>query len=263
MRAAPDAGRSPSAAKPSCSSRWSRCSPRSSSPSPPISPAPERRTEPTTARGHLAPPGCGAARPAPPSARRSPVGGWPARHLERQLLGTRAVCGLDPPCSGTWSRAHRLDELGAAEKQAGLVVDAIAGRDSEAHRLAEGAAAHRITVVVNAQGARQKPEAATRVGVAGRADDAELEPAHRPRAPAAEHDAALPRLQDAVDPLGPPDREQVEQAPAADVDQILAQQVLPHRHPLALEPEQREMRRIARALAQRPCEGCDLLVGVT
>ena len=64
--------------------------------------------------------------------------------------------------------------------------------------------------------ARRAVEAGHRLG----------EPAERPGGEAAEDDAPLPGLaQDRVDPVRPPDAEQADDAAAADVDQVLGEQV--------------------------------------
>ena len=109
----------------------------------------------------------------------------------------------------------------------------------------------------------RKPRPGRRRGAPDEVRDAPLEPAHRAGAEAGEHDARLPRLaQDRVEPLGAPDRQQVDHRAAADVDRVLRQQVLAQRHRLAAEPEQRDVRRLAQAVAVRLVEAADLVLGV-
>ena len=75
------------------------------------------------------------------------------------------------------------------------------------------------------RGAAPSPAAAA--GSPDERGDALLEPAHRAGALARDQDPLAPALaQDAVEPVGAPDREQVDHAAAADVDHVLGQQVL-------------------------------------
>ena len=59
-----------------------------------------------------------------------------------------------------------------------------------------------------------------------------------------------------------PDRQQVDQAAAADVDQVLGEQVVAQRHRPPAEPEEREVGGLAGALAEGGVEAADLLGGV-
>jgi hypothetical protein len=73
----------------------------------------------------------------------------------------------------------------------------------------------------------------------------------------------VPRLaHHAVDPVGAPDHEHVQHAPAADVHDVLVEQVAAQRHRAAPEAEQGEMRRLARFVREGGVETEDLLVGV-
>ena len=65
-----------------------------------------------------------------------------------------------------------------------------------------------------------------------------------------------------VEPLGLPDREQVDHRAAADVDRVLRQQVLAQRHRPAAEAEQRDVRRLAQPVAVRLVVAADLVLGV-
>ena len=60
-----------------------------------------------------------------------------------------------------------------------------------------------------------------------------------------------------------PDREQIDQAAAADVDQILGEEVIAQRHRLAAEPKQGEIRGLAGSLPKGRIEAADLLGGIT
>ena len=80
------------------------------------------------------------------------------------------------------------------------------------------------------------------------ASNQHIEPALRP----GEHDPGLPRLaQDRVEPVGAPQREQVDHRAAADVDDVLGEQVLAQRHRALAEPEQRDHAGLAQAVAER------------
>jgi hypothetical protein len=66
------------------------------------------------------------------------------------------------------------------------------------------------------------------------------EPAERAGTQSAENDAGPPRLaQGPVDAMRPPDAEHADHAAAADIDQVLLQQVLGRILAAALAPEQR------------------------
>ena len=82
---------------------------------------------------------------------------------------------------------------------------------------------------MDAGAAGQQAEALGGGGLSRGRRDAVLEPAHRACALAADQDPLLPALaQDAVEPVGAPDREQVDHAAPAGVDHVLGQQVLAH-----------------------------------
>jgi len=59
-----------------------------------------------------------------------------------------------------------------------------------------------------------------------------------------------------------PDREQVEQAAAADVDQVLGEQVVAQLHRAPAEPKEGDVARLAGSLAEGGVEAADLLGGV-
>src|SRR5262245_23951149 len=59
-----------------------------------------------------------------------------------------------------------------------------------------------------------------------------------------------------------PDREQIDQAAAVDVDQVLGEKVVSERHRAAAEAKQRKVRRLAWPLAEGGVEAAGLLRGV-
>jgi hypothetical protein len=68
--------------------------------------------------------------------------------------------------------------------------------------------------------------------------------------------------QDLVDAMGTPDADQAADAAAADVDQVLREQVLAGLARCALAPEQRQVRRLAARRREVPVEADDVVVGV-
>ena len=89
------------------------------------------------------------------------------------------------------------------------------------------------------------------------------EPAQRPGAEPAQDDAGLPRLaQRDVEPVRAQHAHQADHAAAADVDQVLVEQVRAHVVGPAVAPEQRDVRRLAAARREVPVEADDVVVGV-
>ena len=89
------------------------------------------------------------------------------------------------------------------------------------------------------------------------------EPAQRAGAQPAEHDARLPRLaQRDVEPVRAQHAHQADHAAAADVDQVLLEQVRAHVVGAAVAAEQRDVRRLAAARREVPVEADDVVVGV-
>ena len=88
----------------------------------------------------------------------------------------------------------------------------------------------RLAVEVRAHAPREQAEAVGEpVDAAVRVGDPAFEPAQRPGRHPGHHHAGLPGLpQDRVDPMRAPDRQQVDGVPAADVGDVLSQQVSPH-----------------------------------
>ena len=182
------------------------------------------------------------------------------RH-ERRLDEAPAAL-LDPVGARALAGADHLDQVRSREQQPDAVVHRVAGRQPVEHSLRVAGPPVRVARVVDGVAAGKQPEALGRARAPVGARDPVLEPAHRAGAHAAEHDAALPRLaQRLVEPVDAPDREQVREAPAADVDHVLGEQVLARVHRVGAEPEQREVREPPEP-AERAVEAVDLLVGV-
>ena len=116
---------------------------------------------------------------------------------------------------------------------------------------------------MDAEAAVEQAEAGGGRGLAGGLGDPGLEPAHRAGALAGEDDPLAPgEAEDRGDVVRLPDREQVDEAAAADVDQVLGEQVVAQRHRPAAEPEEGEVGGLAGALAEGGVEAADLLGGV-
>ena len=89
------------------------------------------------------------------------------------------------------------------------------------------------------------------------------EPAERAGAEPAQHDAGLPRLaQRDVEPVGAQHAHQADHAAAADVDEVLLEQVRAHVVGPAVAPEQRDVRGLAAARREVAVEADDVVVGV-
>ena len=100
---------------------------------------------------------------------------------------------------------------------------------------------------------RRAVEAADRLG----------EPAERAGREAAEDDARLPGLaQDRVDPVRAPDAEQADDAAAADVDQVLGEQVAAQVLGPLLAAEERDVAGLAAVGREGAVEADDVVVGV-
>ena len=89
------------------------------------------------------------------------------------------------------------------------------------------------------------------------------EPAQRAGAEPAEHDARLPRLaQGDVEPVRAQHAHQADHAAAADVDQVLVEQVRADVVGAAVAAEERDVRGLAAARREVPVEADDVVVGV-
>ena len=109
----------------------------------------------------------------------------------------------------------------------------------------------------------QQPEALDPLRRAVEAGDRFLEPAERAGGEAAEDDAGFPCFaQDLVDAVGPPDAEQADHAAAADVDQVLGQQVGTQVLGPLLAAEERDVAGLAALAGEGAVEADDVVVGV-
>ena len=121
-----------------------------------------------------------------------------------------------------------------------------------------------LVAVVDAVAPRQQPQAADPAHLAVEGGHALGVPAERAGAEAAEDHAAAPRLgEDRVEAVGAPGAEHADDAAAADVDQVLGEQVLAQVGGAVVAAEQRDVRRLADAAGEGPVEADDVVVGVT
>ena len=126
-----------------------------------------------------------------------------------------------------------------------------------------GEAAAGAGLVVDAVAERQQPEPLDPLRRA-------VEPGHRLREPAeragrepAEDDPRFPRFaQDDVDAVRPPDPEQADHAAAADVDQVLGEEVAAEVLGALLATEQGDVGRLAALGREGAVEADDVVVGV-
>ena len=115
-----------------------------------------------------------------------------------------------------------------------------------------GLAPARLAFVVDAVAERQQAEALEPRGRAVKAGHRLREPAERARREAAEDDPRLPAFaQDLVDPVRFPDAEQADHAAAADVDQVLREQVAADVGRPLLAAEERDVAGLATGRARR------------
>jgi hypothetical protein len=143
------------------------------------------------------------------------------------------------------------------------VVDRVSARHPAADREVVRRPAVLLLVVVDRVRAGQEPHALDRARRAVVAGHRLLEPAQRAGAQAAQHDAGLPRLaQRDVEAVRAQHAHQADDAAAADVDQILVEQVRAHVVGAAVAPEQRHVRRLAAARREVAVEADDVVVGV-
>ncbi len=174
---------------------------------------------------------------------------------------------LDHEGGAVRARADDALELGAAEVQR----DAVLGGEAGAHAVCDEAvvlgAALGLGVVVHAVGVRQEAEPAHDARRAVEGAERLVEPAQRPGGGAAHDDAAPPRFaQDRVEPVRAPGAEHAEHVAAADVDDVLAEQV---RGEVVLDAvgalvaaEQRQVAGVAGG-GEATVEAHDVVVGVT
>ena len=176
-----------------------------------------------------------------PGARR-PAGARPPRRPRPRRARRRRRRGRSPPRPARCRR--RAGRRRRRRRSRG-------GSSPVADRLEEDRAAVGLAVVVDGVRVGQEAEA----GGDGRARHARsspgLEPAHRAGGDPAQDDPAIPRLaQDRVEPVRAPDRQQVEQRAAADVDHVLAEQAVAEVQRLRAQAEERDGVGLARLVAE-------------
>ncbi len=187
-----------------------------------------------------------------------------SRRGDQRALGRLAIPPVDLPDRRSGPGAHRLGQLGVLEDDAGLVLETeAAGEIVVLDRPQKAAPALGLRQIVDADGAREKSEAVGDRRLAGRARDPALEPAHRPGALPAEQDPLPPALaEDLIETVSAPDRNQVEEAAAPDVDRVLAEELLAEVERLLTQAKQGDDRGDAVALAEGAAEAGDLVLGV-
>ena len=173
----------------------------------------------------------------------------------RRAASGDSPVGVDPVGARAVARRHRLEQGRALEMERAVVVGGDAGRkDALRDEAAVDRPAARLAVEVRAHAPREQAESVgepvdASIGVG----DPALEPAQRPGRHAGHHHARLPGLaQDRVDAVRAPDREHVDGVPAADVDDVLGEQVGAHVAPVA-----REERQVGRARTLRRERGVE------
>ena len=184
------------------------------------------------------------------------------RHLLAQDLiyvGGGSVVSL----LGVW-RAHGIDSILREAWESGVVLcglsagslcwfaEAVSGFHGEPKRL-RGLGLLPFSNCVHYERGSKRGEAYHRF----------LEPAERAGREAAEDDPRFPRLaQDRVDPVGPPDPEQADDAAAANVDQILGEKMAPQVPRPLLAAEERDVAGLAAVGGEGAVEADDVVVGV-
>ena len=126
-----------------------------------------------------------------------------------------------------------------------------------------GLAALGAALVVDAVAERQQPEAAQPFRLPVEAAHRLGEPAERAGREAAEDHPRFPGLaQDRVDPVRAPDAEQADDAAAADVDQVLGEEVAAQVARALLAAEERDVAGLAAVGGEGAVEADDVVVGV-
>ena len=127
-----------------------------------------------------------------------------------------------------------------------------------------GLAATLVGAVVDAVAPGQEAEAADLLDLAVEGGHALRVPAERAGAEAGQDDPGSPRLgEQRVEPVRAPGAQQAEHAAAADVDQVLGEQMGAQVADAAVAAEERDVRRLADAAGERPVEAHDVVIGVT
>jgi hypothetical protein len=156
-------------------------------------------------------------------------------------------------------------QVGADEVQRGAVVGRVARAHSVAHEAPVLLTPARLAVVVHAVGVRQQPEPLDRLRCAVEGRHRLREPAQRAGAQPAEHHTAPPRLgQRHVDAVRAPGAEQADDRSAADVHEVLLEQVLARvaGRRGAIASEEREVAGLAAEGREGPVEAHHVVVGV-
>ena len=170
---------------------------------------------------------------------------------------------VEPEASRLRPRGHHPAQLGAVEVQRGAVAGRVAGAHPVAKEAVVGEAAARLRLVVDAVAERQQPQALDPARLAVEAGYRLGEPAQRPCREPAEDDAGIPGLaQDLVDPMRPPDPEQADHAAAADVDQVLGEEVATQVGGALLAAEEGDVAGLAAIGREGAVEADDVVVGV-
>ena len=179
-------------------------------------------------------------------------------HLDHPLPGD-----VEPVAAGLRPRGDDPAQLGADEVQGGAVLGRVAGAHPLAQEAVVGLAPVAAALVVDAVAERQQAEALEPFRCAVEAGHRLGEPAERAGGEAAEDDPRLPGLaQDLVDPVRPPDPEQADDAAAADVDQVLGEQVRAQVLRPLLAAEEGDVAGLAAVGGEGAVEADDVVVGV-
>src|SRR6185437_11286923 len=195
-------------------------------------------------------------------AQRGRGGGWEEAGGEG-ALGDLVVAFADAVGAGAAAGGDGGGGVLAFPEEAGVVVEAVAAGHAVVDRLEVGGAALGLVVVVDAETAVEEAEARRLQRLARGLGDAGLEPAHRPGALAREDDAAVPgEAEDRGDVMGLPDREEVHHRAAADVDQILREQVVAQRHRPPAEAKEGDVGGFAGSVVEGAVEARDQVRGV-
>jgi hypothetical protein len=190
---------------------------------------------------------------------RSAAGGRGGQEARRQRRLDDAAPGRDDAVGasaaagghGGWARVSIPD-------QPRVVVEPVAAGHPVADRVEVGGAALGLVVVVDAEAAVEEPEAGSRERPPGGGRDPGLEPAHRPGALAGEDDPLSPgEAEDRLELVRLPNREEIDEAAAADVDQVLLEEMVAELHRAPAEPEEGDVGGLAGALAEGGVEAAD------
>src|SRR6476619_3383358 len=216
----------------------------------------------------------------PTNDERNPLGGYRSRHRlgkrdERRGSAVAQIGGgnshlhhplpyrVEPVAARLRTRGDDSTQLGIDEVQRRAILGRIAGAHPGAQKVVVGTASARVALVVDAVAERQQAESLNRSWLTVEAGHRVGEPAERAGREPAEDDAPLPRFaQDRVDAVRPPNAEQADDAAAADVDQVLFEQMRTQVRGALLTAEERDVAGLAALGAKGPVEADDVVVGV-